>query len=264
MHEHYQIPPQCDANHIALSPLSFLARAADVHAGDVAIAYGDIRRDWAETARRVKAVASGLAAMGIGRGDTVCMLAPNIPELFEAHFAVPMAGAVLCAINIRLEPDTIAYILAHSDCRLVIVDTALRPLLDAAFALMQDQLPVVEITDPAGPESEGRGDPSYEALAESAAGDALAPPEDEWQAITLNYTSGTSGRPKGVIYHHRGAYLMALGTVAAWQVPHRPSYLSVVPMFHCNGWGHPWMMAIVGGKTVFVRQPEPVAPFCGD
>ena len=257
MHEHYQIPPQCDANHIALSPLSFLARAADVHAGDVAIAYGDIRRDWAETARRVKAVASGLAAMGIGRGDTVCMLAPNIPELFEAHFAVPMAGAVLCAINIRLEPDTIAYILAHSDCRLVIVDTALRPLLDAAFALMQDQLPVVEITDPAGPESEGRGDPSYEALAESAAGDALAPPEDEWQAITLNYTSGTSGRPKGVIYHHRGAYLMALGTVAAWQVPHRPSYLSVVPMFHCNGWGHPWMMAIVGGKTVFVRQPEP-------
>lgn len=261
MHEHFQAPAPGPANHVALSPLSFLARAGEVHAGDPAVVYGDIRRDWAETARRVRAVAAGLGALGIGRGDTVCVLAPNIPELFEAHFAVPMAGAVLCAINTRLEPDTVAYILEHSDCRLVIVDSALRPTLDAAFAILEREIPAVEIVDPAGPVPEGRGDPTYGALAEGDAPLSDALPDDEWQAIALNYTSGTSGRPKGVIYHHRGAYLMALGTAAAWQVPHRPAYLSVVPMFHCNGWGHPWMMAIVGGKTVFVRQPEPARLF---
>lgn len=262
MQRHFDAFAPDAANHVALSPLSFLDRAAVVYADDPAIAYGETRRTWAETAERIRRVAAGLKARGIGLGDTVAVLSPNIPELFELHYAVPMAGGVLSAINIRLEPETIGYILAHSDCQLVICDTALRPPLDAAMAGMERALPVVEIVDAMGPAPQGSGGPTYEDLAATApllAGSYL--PADEWQAIALNYTSGTSGRPKGVVYHHRGAYLMAMGTVAAWEVPQRLSYLSVVPMFHCNGWCHPWMMAIVGGQTSFVRDLDPARMF---
>ncbi|MEM9475305.1 MAG: AMP-binding protein [Pseudomonadota bacterium] len=262
MQRHFDAFAPDAANHVALSPLSFLDRAAVVYADDPAIAYGETRRGWAETAERIRRVAAGLKARGIGLGDTVAVLSPNIPELFELHYAVPMAGGVLSAINIRLEPETIGYILDHSDCKLVICDAALRPALDAAMAGMDRALPVIEIVDAMGPAPQGSGAPTYEDLAGTTAlptGSYL--PADEWQAIALNYTSGTSGRPKGVVYHHRGAYLMAMGTVAAWEVPQRLSYLSVVPMFHCNGWCHPWMMAIVGGQTNFVRDLDPARMF---
>jgi fatty-acyl-CoA synthase len=239
------------ANFCALSPISFLDRAAEVHGAETAVVQGALRRSWAELRDRARRVAAGLAARGIGPGDVVTVIAPNLPELFELHFAVPLSGGVLSALNTRLEAETVAYILAHSDSRLVIASTDMLPLVEAAIARMDGPAPpVVEIA----PDGRAGG---YDALLEAGPleGDGL--PADEWQPIALNYTSGTSGRPKGVVYHHRGAYLMALGTVAAWQVPHRPVYLSVVPMFHCNGWGHPWMMAVLGGTMVFPASAAP-------
>lgn len=243
------------ANFVPLSPVSFLTRAADVYAARTATVYGDTRRTWAEVAGRIRSVATGLRGLGIDRGEVVAVLAPNLPAVFELHFAVPLSQGVLCTINTRLEPETVGYILGHSEARVVVVDTALRPLLDAALAQAGTDPVIVEIDDVAA----AQGDLTYEALAATDADTDLGGPADEWQPITLNYTSGTSGRPKGVVYHHRGAYLMALGTVAGWQVPQAPSYLSVVPLFHCNGWGHPWMMAIMGGQVTFVRQPDPAS-----
>jgi fatty-acyl-CoA synthase len=255
MRENFEALDKCGANHVPLSPISFLNRAAEVFGPETAVVYGKDRRSWAETADRVRRVAGGLQAMGVGLGDTVSVLAPNIPELFELHFAVAMTGGVLGAINIRLEPETVGYILDHSDCKIVIVDTAFRPLVDQAMTEAGLDLRVVEITDPEGPA--GLGGPSYDDLLKSdlMSGDGL--PQDEWQAIAINYTSGTSGRPKGVVYHHRGAYLMAMGTAAAWPMSYGASYLSIVPMFHCNGWCHPWMAPINGAKMVFTRLPDP-------
>lgn len=253
MHQHFDAPSRDAANHVALTPLSFLKRAEVVYANLPAMTYGDIHRTWGETGARCRSVAAGLAALGIGRGDTVAILSPNIPELFELHYAVPLLGAVLNTVNTRLEPETVAYILTHSDAKLVIADTALAPLLRQAFQINGTEIPVVDITDISG---EGFGQTTYDALAaHPAMGWTL--PGDEWQALALNYTSGTSGRPKGVIYHHRGAYLMAMGTVAGWALPPHPAYLSVVPMFHCNGWNHPWAMAIVGGHMIFTRDTTP-------
>ncbi len=251
MRAHFEASPPGAANYVCLSPLSFLQRAATVYAGLPATSCGGVTRSWAEVALRVRAVAAGLAARGIGAGDTVSVLSPNRPELLELHYAVPLVGAVLNTINTRLEPETIAYILDHSDCRLILADTRLAPLLGTAFAVMGKALPVIEIGAGAG-----FSETSYDDLTQSdPMGWAL--PADEWQAIALNYTSGTSGRPKGVIYHHRGAYLMAMGTVAGWSLPQRPTYLSVVPMFHCNGWNHPWVMAIVGGHMIFAADMAP-------
>lgn len=251
MRAHFEAPAWGEANHVALSPLSFLQRAGTVYAGLPATSFNGVTRTWAEVALRVRSVASGLGARGIGTGDTVSVLSPNRPEIFELHYAVPLAGAVLNAINTRLEPETIAYILDHSDSRLVLADTSLAPLLRAAFGLMGRALPVIDIGGGAGFAEAGYGD----LVAASPTDWAL--PADEGQAITLNYTSGTSGRPKGVIYHHRGASLMAMGTVAGWSLPHRPTYLSVVPMFHCNGWNHPWAIAIVGGHMIFAADMAP-------
>jgi fatty-acyl-CoA synthase len=248
MRHHFESPQKTSANHVPLSPLSFLRRAQSLHGARTAVIYGDIRRSWSETCGRIRAVAGGLAGMGVGQGDTVSVLSPNIPELFELHFALPLTGAVLNTLNTRLEPETIAYILDHADTRLVVVDRDLVPLLSQAFDLLGRKLPVVEIADPNAP-GETLGGPTYDSLLASAPLPIVLP-EDEWNAIALNYTSGTSGRPKGVVYHHRGAYLMALGTATAWQMPPYPVYLSVVPMFHCNGWGHPWLMAMLGGPMV--------------
>ncbi|MBZ9996188.1 AMP-binding protein [Mesorhizobium sp. BH1-1-4] len=254
MHQHYDAPLRDAANHVALSPLSFLKRAETVYATRPAVTYGDIRRTWGETGARCRSVAAGLAAMGVGKGDTICVLCPNIPELFELHYAVPLLGAVLNTVNVRLEPETVAHILDHSDSTLVIADTALAPLLRQAFRIMGRALAVVDIADVK--DAEGFGQSTYDDLAAHPPM-AWTLPEDEWQALALNYTSGTSGRPKGVIYHHRGAYLMAMGTVAGWALPPHPTYLSVVPMFHCNGWNHPWAMAIVGGHMIFTRDATP-------
>jgi len=256
MQQEYEAAGFSAANHVSLSPLSFLKRAACVYRGRPAVTYGAITRDWGSFATRCRAVATGLGQLGITRGDTVSVLSPNIPELFELHFAVPLAGAVLNTINTRLEPETVAHILRHSDSRLVICDSALVPLLRAAFDLDGAVLPVIEIADVvAGHIPTGIG-ASYETLAQAAPCDWILP-VDEGQALALNYTSGTSGRPKGVVYHHRGAWLMAMGTVAGWSLPQHPTYLSVVPMFHCNGWNHPWAMAIVGGHMIFTRDALP-------
>ncbi|MFZ1481904.1 MAG: AMP-binding protein [Paracoccaceae bacterium] len=257
MQKAYDALTRGPANHVALSPLSFLSRAALVYGRRPATTYGAVSRSWAEVADRCARVAGGLKARGLGLGDTVSVLCPNIPEMFELHYAVPLTGAVLHTINFRLEAETIAYILDHADSRLVICDTAFAGLLRQAFALMGRELPVVDIVDLA---AEGFGQASYDDLLAADPAD-WALPEDEWQALALNYTSGTSGRPKGVVYHHRGAYLMAMGTVAGWPLPANPVYLSVVPMFHCNGWNHPWAMAIVGAHLVFTRDAVPARMF---
>ena len=249
MQEHFGAFEKSDANFVALSPLSFLARAADIHRDTPALVHGDVKRSWSELNQRVQAIAGGLKAQGVVKGSTISVLSENSPELFELHFAVPLSGGVLSTLNIRLEAETIAYILAHSDSEIVMVSESLRPLLDDALAISEATPAIIQI---------GGNEDSYQTLLTAKHWDGPHLPVDEWDAITLNYTSGTSGRPKGVVYHHRGAYLMAMGTVAGWQVPHRPIYMSVVPMFHCNGWGHPWMMAIVGGTMIFPagNQPE--------
>ena len=258
MQENHETLDKVAANFVPLSPVSFLSRAEALHGARTAVIYGDLQRSWAETAARVRGVAAGLVATGIGKGDTVSVLCPNIPELFELHFALPLTGAVINTLNTRLEPRTIAYILSHADTKAVIVDRELVPLLTSAFEELGRTLPVIEIADPDADVSHTMGGQKYEDLLQDAGPTgALGLPDDEWDAIALNYTSGTSGRPKGVVYHHRGAYLMALGTVAAWQQPHYPVYLSVVPMFHCNGWGHPWVIAMLGGTMVFTRMPAP-------
>ena len=258
MQKHYEAFDKTAANFVPLSPLSFLNRAEALHAPRTAVIYGDMQRSWAQMATRIRQIATGLQTYGITKGDTVSVLCPNIPELFELHFAVPLTGAVINTLNTRLEAETIAYILDHADTKVVIVDKELIPLLQKAFDQMGKSIPVIEISDPNVNSAHTLDGMDYENLLDDAAPiAAMDLPTDEWDAIALNYTSGTSGRPKGVVYHHRGAYLMALGTVAAWQQPHYPVYLSVVPMFHCNGWCHPWVMAMLGGTMVFTRAPQP-------
>ena len=252
--------PRCGANHVPLSPLSFIRRASAVYPEHPAVIYGNRHYTWRELYCRARRLASALAARGIGKGDTVSVMAANTPELFEAHFGVPMAGAVLNTINTRLDPDTVAYILDHGDARVLISDTQFAPVVEQALALRgQDDLLVVDLVDGQAELAPGEGkllgELSYdELLASGDPGFAWELPDDEWQAITLNYTSGTSGRPKGVVYHHRGAYLMSLGTVPGWGLPPHPRYLYTVPMFHCNGWGHGWTMAALAGTVVCCRK----------
>lgn len=255
MQNNFDAFDKTSANFVPLSPVSFLNHAETLHSERTAIIYGDITRTWSETAKRIRGFAQGLASMGIKKGDTVSVLCPNIPEMLELHFALPVSGAVLNTLNTRLEPETIAYILNHADTQLLIVDQELIPVVEKVFKIMGRSVPLIEISDPNAPSSHTLGGKNYNDVIETdVQHDAFSGfPDDEWDAICLNYTSGTSGRPKGVVYHHRGAYLMALGTIAAWQTPHYPIYLSVVPMFHCNGWGHPWVMAMLGGTVVFTR-----------
>ncbi len=264
------------ANYVPLSPISFLARTADIWPERIAVVHGAVRRTWLETAARVRRLASALTARGVGPGDSVAFLAANTPELLEAHFGVPLAGAVLNAINTRLDAATIRYILEHSDSRVLVVDREFAATAAAALAGMDAKPLVIDILDPL---YDGPGAPigvtDYEALL--AEGDAETPwrlPQNEWQAITLNYTSGTTGKPKGVVYHHRGAYLNAVSNALSWQMGTSPVYLWTLPMFHCNGWCFPWTMALVGGCNVCLRQvrvetmlalirQENVTHFCG-
>ncbi len=251
--------PKNAANHVALSPLSFLSRAAEVYPGRVAVIYGTRRLSWLAVRNRSARLASALQRSGVGTGDVVAMLAANTPELFEAHFGVPLAGAVLNTINTRLDPDTIAYILDHGPAKIVITDSEFAPTMREALKRMSGPKPrVIDIVDPAarsGQAPEDRlGDMTYDDFLETGSDDfAWSLPTDEWQSLSLNYTSGTSGRPKGVVYHHRGAYLMSLGTVVGWALPPHPRYLYTVPMFHCNGWGHAWTLALVAGTAVMQR-----------
>ena len=251
--------PRTPANYVPLSPLSFLPHTAEAFPDRPAVVHGDRRFTWREAYARCRRLASALAARGIGTGDTVAVMAPNIPAAFEAHFAVPTLGAVLNTLNIRLDAETIAYILRHGEARALITDTEFAPTIAKALALLADHAPplIIDIDDPLGSGGERLGEIEYEAFLET--GDpqfAWRLPDDEWNAIALNYTSGTTANPKGVVYHHRGAYLNALGNVLVWGMQQHPVYLWTLPMFHCNGWCFPWTITALAGTHVCLRRVE--------
>jgi fatty-acyl-CoA synthase len=246
------------ANHVPLSPLSFCRRTAEVFPDHVAVIHGEERRTWGETYARCRRLASALAKRGIGQGDTVAVMAPNVPEMLEAHFGVPLCGAVLNALNIRLDASTIAFILDHGDAKVLITDREFSSVISAVLEKVENRPLVVDIDDPLAACGELLGDLNYEELLSE--GDAEYPwrlPADEWQAISLNYTSGTTGNPKGVVCHHRGAYLNAVGNILAWAMPQEPVYLWTLPMFHCNGWCFPWSVTAMAGTHVCLRKVEP-------
>jgi fatty-acyl-CoA synthase len=244
-------------NYVPLSPLSFIARSAAVFPDRLAVVHGRRRYSWAETYRRCRQLASALRQRGIGKNDTVAIMATNTPEAFEAHFGVPMAGAVLNALNIRLDPAMIAFILRHGEAKLLITDREFAPVIEKALAEMPKKPAVIDIDDPLAPPGKLLGEMDYERFI--AGGDpdfACENPADEWDAIALNYTSGTTGNPKGVVYHHRGAYLNALGNALVWGMQQHPVYLWTLPMFHCNGWCFPWTVTALTGTNVCLRRVE--------
>ena len=260
--DHYNALSKTPANYVPLTPLSFLSRTADLHPEREALVYGDRRYTWRDVQRRTTQLASALHAAGIEVGDTVSVIAANTPELFEAHFGVPMAGAVLNAINTRLDAGTIEYILNHSDAKILIVDTAFSWTAATALEGMDRKITIIDIVDADGPGGDRLGTATYEEfLATGDPGYAWTPPVDEWQAIALNYTSGSTGTPKGVVYHHRDSYLMTMGTVAGSNLGEHPRYLYTVPMFHCNGWGHAWTMTLLAGTIVCTRDVTAKAVF---
>lgn len=250
------------ANFAPLTPLSLLTRARDAFGHRPAYAYGTGKRSWGELYTRCVRYASALNKVGIGKNDTVAVLAPNIPEMFETQFAIPMSGAVMNPINTRLDADTIAYILDHGEAKALITDTRFFAEVKKALEkLGRSDLLVIDIVDRVTDEPDGEtlGSMDYESFLETGDPDFdWQMPGDEWDAISLNYTSGTTNDPKGVVAHHRGAFLIALGTVAAWPMAGAapgqfPVHMYVVPLFHCNGWGHAWALAACGGMSVLVR-----------
>ncbi|MBB3189925.1 acyl-CoA synthetase [Halomonas cerina] len=251
--------PRTSANHVPLSPLTFIERSATVYPDYPAVVHGEIRRNWAETWQRCRRLASALELHGIQPGQTVAAMLPNVPAMFEAHFGVPLAGCVLNTLNIRLDAEAIAYMLAHGEAKVVLVDPEFAGVIEAAVAKLDPKPLVIDVDDALfeGP-PQRIGQVEYESLL--AEGDPEYPyrlPEDEWQAISLNYTSGTTGKPKGVVYHHRGAYLNAVSNLLEWAMPHHPVYLWTLPMFHCNGWCFPWTIAANAGVSVCLRRVDP-------
>ena len=247
------------ANHVPLTPLSFISRIAAIYPDQEAVVYHDRRYSWSQTYRRCIQLADALIKAGLKRGEVVTIMAPNIPEMVEAHFGVTMAGGVLNTMNTRLDTDTIAYILDHAETRFLLTDAAFSAQMSQALQKADNkQITIIDIIDRHDAESASApllGDMDYDAFIASGSPDyAWEMPQDEWDAMALNYTSGTSGKPKGVVYHHRGAYLMAMGTIPVWSLPAHPRYLYTVPLFHCNGWGHAWMMAIVAGTIICCRK----------
>lgn len=264
------------ANFTPLTPLSFIERTAQVYPDYPSVVYGDRRYHWAETYARCRRLASALAARGVGAGDTVSIIAANIPEMYESHFGVPMAGAVLNTINTRLDAHIIAFILDHAEARVLLVDPEFSGVVKQALAEVdRSDLLVVDIVDPSFDGGERLGALTYDALlAEGDPDFNWSLPEDEWDAISLNYTSGTTGNPKGVVYHHRGAALNAQSDILDWSMPKHSVYLWTLPMFHCNGWCFPWAMAANAGVSVCLRavraepiyaafRQERVTHFCG-
>jgi fatty-acyl-CoA synthase len=242
------------ANYVPLTPLSFIERSAYVYPDRIAVVHGARRSTWAETYARSRRLASALARRGIGKGDTVAVMLPNIPAMYEAHFGVPMCGAVLNALNTRLDAEAIAFMLRHGEAKLLITDRE----FSATIEKVDVKVPIIDVDDPeySGP-GKRLGELEYEDFLKT--GDpayAWHWPEDEWDAISLNYTSGTTGDPKGVVYHHRGAYLNAVCNIVTWSMPQHAVYLWTLPMFHCNGWTFPWSMAANAGTNVCLRRVE--------
>jgi fatty-acyl-CoA synthase len=267
---------QNPANYLPLTPVSFAARTAAVYPNRTAIIYNDIRRSWAETFVRCRQFASALFKRGIGTGDTVSIIATNIPEIFEAHFSVPMAGAVLNTINTRLDAEAIAFILNHAETKVFLVDPEFSEIVDRALHIAgRRDILVIDILDPSFAGGRRIGALSYEEfMAEGDPDFEWLRPANEWDAISLNYTSGTTGNPKGVVYHYRGAHLNSLSNIATWMTGDRPVYLWTLPMFHCNGWCFPWTIAAAAGTIVCLRavrdepilrlmKQENVTHFCG-
>ena len=253
---------RCDANYVPLSPLSFLDRVARVYPDHPSVIHGNAQWTWKETKDRCHRLASALANRNLGPGDTVSVMAPNIPALYESHFGVPMTGAVLNALNIRLDAKTIAFILDHAETKVLITDTEFSPVIKEALQICDQDLLVVDIDDTEGPGGDRLGQLTYEELlAEGESSYTWSLPDNEWNAISLNYTSGTTGNPKGVVYHHRGAYLNASSNIIGWNLGHHPTYLWTLPMFHCNGWCFPWSLAAVGGTSVCLRNVSASAIF---
>jgi fatty-acyl-CoA synthase len=253
-----------EANHAALSPLTFLPKAAQTYPHRPAIAYGSQITTWSAMYRRCRQIASVMAGMGIGRGDTVAIMSPNTPPMCELHFAVPMLGAVLLTMNIRLDPAAIAFQLQHGEAALVFVDREFSAVMAAALAMLPDgrRPAVIDIDDPAARAGHLIGSVEYEAFL--AGGDpdfAWSLPHDEWDAIALNYTSGTTGDPKGVVSSHRGAALNAINNIFTARMQPHAAYLWTVPLFHCNGWCFGWTMAAVAGVNVCLRRVEAAAIF---
>ena len=257
--------PQTPANFAPMSPLSFIERTAEVYPTRLAVVHGDLRQDWATTYRRCRQLASALSQAGIGKNDTVAVMLPNTPSMVEAHFGIPMAGAVLNTLNTRLDPETIAFMLDHGEAKAVIVDPEFAGVMKKAITLRTAKTPLLVIdvedtlfTSPA----EKVGSTTYEAFV--AKGDpafAWSLPANEWDAIALNYTSGTTGNPKGVVYHHRGAATNAVSNVLEWDMPKHSVYLWTLPMFHCNGWCFPWTLAARAAVNVCLRRVDPQAIF---
>ncbi len=245
-----------DANFVPLTPISFLDRIKDVYPDYEALVYKERKYSWRQVYDRCTRFASALTKVGIGKGDVVSIMAANTPEMFEAHYSVPMTGGVVNTINTRLDTRTVAYILDHSDCKVFIVDRQFHNVVVDALAQVDREIMVIDIDD----KQAGLGDiPAigkleYESFLETGdEGFEWIRPDDEWQAISLSYTSGTTGNPKGVVYHHRGSYLMSMGSISAWNMPNRLTYLYTVPMFHCNGWGYPWTLAMLHARVIFIR-----------
>jgi fatty-acyl-CoA synthase len=254
--------PQRQANFRPLSPISFLQWSAHVYPEKIAVIHGDKNFTWAQFNERCLRLASALNKHGIGVGDCVSIMSPNAPAMLEAHYGIPMSGAVLNPMNFRLDAATIAFILEHGEAKLLITDKEFSPVIKEALALLNKQITIIDVDDHLAQGGELIGEMDYESfLAEGDPSFEWQPPQDEWQAITLNYTSGTTGNPKGVVYHHRGAFLNSMGNAMMTGLNKSSVYLWTLPMFHCNGWTFTWAVTAVGGTHVCLRQTDPALIF---